>query len=84
MFAIFGNRGITLPVLKTTMCLVEQALKTRPLTPVSDDPENLEALTLNLFLLGRAVVAEPLMPDSIRHIYCRKMYKVAEAYNQLI
>ena len=40
-------------VLSTTMCLVEQTLSARPLTAVSDDPEDLTALTLNHFLLGR-------------------------------
>ena len=31
-------------ILSTTMCLVEQILKSRPLTSVSDDPEDLDAL----------------------------------------
>ena len=84
MFAILGNRRLTLPVLTTTMCLVEQTLNARPLTSVSDDPEDLEALTPNHFLLGRPVLAEPLMPDSVRYVDCRKMYKVAQAYNQMI
>ena len=84
MFAILGNRRLTLPVLTSTMCLVEQTLNARPLTPVSDDPEDLEALTPNHFLLGRPVLAEPLMPDSVRYVDCRKMYKVAQAYNQMI
>ena len=84
MFAILGNRRLTLPVLTTTMCLVEQTLNARPLTPVNDDPEDLEALTPNHFLLGRPVVAEPLTPVSVRYVDCRKMYKVAEAYNQMI
>ena len=84
MFAILGNRRLTLPVLTTTMCLDEQTLNARPLTPVSDDPEDLESLTPNHFLLERPVLAEPLMPDAVRYVDCRKMYKVAQAYNQMI
>ena len=84
MFAILGSQRLALPVLKTTRCLVEQTSIARPLTPVSDDPEDLEALTPSHFLLGRAVVAKPLMPDSARYINCRKMYHVAQAYNQTI
>ena len=84
MFAIFGNRRLTLPVLTTTICSVEQTLNARPLRPVSDDPEDLEALTPNHFLLGRPVLAEPLMPDAVRYVDCRKMYKVAQAYNHMI
>ena len=32
MIAILGSRRLTLPVLTTTMCLVEQTLNSRPLT----------------------------------------------------
>ena len=46
--------------------------------------QKLVALTPNHFLLGRPVVAEPLMPDVVRYVNCRKMYKVTEAYNQMI
>ena len=84
MFAFLGNRRLTLPMLTTTMCLVDQVLNARPLTPVSDGPEDLEALTPNHFLLGRPVVAEPLMPDSTRYIDCRNFYKVTQAYNQML
>ena len=84
MFAMLGNRRLTFPLLATTMCLVQQTLNARPLTPVSDDPEDLEALTPNDFLLGRPVLAEPLMPDAVRYVDCRNIYKVAQAYNQMI
>ena len=83
MFVILANQRLAFPVLATTMCLVEQTLKARPLTPVSDDPEHLEALTPNHFLLGRPVLAEHLMPDAVRYVDCRKMYKVAQEYNQV-
>ena len=52
MIAILDNRSLTDEVLSTTMCLVEQTLNARPLTAVSDDPEDLTALTPNHFLLG--------------------------------
>ena len=84
MFAILKNRRLTFPVLPTTMFLVEQTLNARPLTPVSDDPEDLEALMPNHFELGRPVLAEHLMPDAVRYVDFRKMYKVAQAYNQMI
>ena len=37
MFAVLGNRRLTLPVLTTTMCLVEQMLNARPKMRVSGD-----------------------------------------------
>ena len=41
------------------MCLVEQTLNAGPLTAVSDDPEDLTALTPNHFLLGRENASAP-------------------------
>ena len=84
MFAILAHRRLTLPVLTTTMCWVEQTLNAKPLTPESDDPDDLEALTPNHFLLGRPVLAEPLMPEAVRYVDCRKIYKVAQANNQMV
>ena len=83
-FAIIGNRRQRLPLLTTAKFLVEQTLNTNPLTPVSDNPEYLEALTPIHYLLGRPVLAEPLMPDAVRYVDCRKMYKVVQAYNQMV
>ena len=48
------------------MCLVEQTLNAIPLTPVSDDPSDLEALTPNDCLFGPRVLAQPLLPDASR------------------
>ena len=52
-YTILGSRKLTDEILNTTMCLVEDSLDARPLTPVSDDPGSLEALTPNQFLLGQ-------------------------------
>ena len=41
MYAVLGNRSITEDVFSTTICLVEQTLKARPLTPVSSDVKDL-------------------------------------------
>ena len=57
--AILGNRTLTDESLTTTMCLEEQTLNARPITPANDDPADLEALTPNHFLLGRANVCIP-------------------------
>ena len=62
MLSILGNRSLTDEVLTTTMCLVEQTLNARPITPASDDPEDLEALTPNHFILERARVCIPFIP----------------------
>ena len=67
MMAKMGNRTLTDDVLSTTMCLVEQILNSGPLTSFSDDPGDIEALTPNHFLLGRASPATPFFPDAQRH-----------------
>ena len=53
MYAVLGNRSVTEDVLSTTMCLVEQTLNARPLTQVSSDATELEAITPNHFLLDK-------------------------------
>ena len=52
LYTILGTRRLMHEVLHTTFCLVENALNSRPLTPVNSDPCDLNALTPNLFLLG--------------------------------
>ncbi|XP_075263627.1 uncharacterized protein LOC142355301, partial [Convolutriloba macropyga] len=51
-YAVLRNRSITEDVLSTTMCLVEQTLNARLLTPVSSDVNDLESVTPNHFPLG--------------------------------
>ena len=73
MVAKVGNRTLTVDVLSKVMCLVEQILNSKPLTSVSDDPEDLEALTPNHFLLGRASPATPFIPDVQRYTDLRRV-----------
>ena len=77
-YCILGTRKLTDEVLSTTLCLVEQALNARPLTPVTDDPEDLEALTPNHFLLGCASAS---LPSSVHENEpnLRKRYTKAQA-----
>ena len=53
LYDILGNRRVTEEVLRTTLCLVEQSLNARPITAVSTNPLDLEALTANHFILGQ-------------------------------
>ena len=69
--------------LNTTFCLVEQALNYRPLTPVSDEPNELEAVTPNHFLLGRSFQVLPsLVPGNETDL--RRRYTEAQAYANAI
>ena len=55
---------LTDKILSTTMCLAEGSLNARPLTPVSDDPDSLEALTPNHFLLRQHSLMFPSLGSS--------------------
>ena len=66
-------------MLGTTLCLVEQASNSRPITPVSTDSRELEALTPNHFLLGQNSTSFPsLLPWE--HFDHKKRYVRAQSY----
>ena len=62
LYDILGSRRVTEEVLGTTLCLVEQALISRPITPVSTDSRDLKALTQTTFCLDN-------MPQAFLRFY---------------
>ena len=84
MIAVLDGRYLTGDVLITTMCLVEQTLNARPLTSVSDNPDDLEALTPNHFLMGRANLATPFLPEAQRYTDWRRVFRVSQACSDMI
>ena len=58
------------------MCLVEQALNARPITTASEDPADLEGLTPNHFIFGRANVCIPFNPNAEVYSNHRKMCRL--------
>ena len=79
MMAILGNRSLTEESLTTTMCLVEQTLNARPITPATDDPADLEALTPNHFIMGRANACIPSISNAEIYSNLRKMFRSCQA-----
>ena len=79
MYAVLGNRTVTEDVLSTTMCIVEQTLSARPLTPVSSDVIDLEALTPNDFLLGNRNVCLPYLPCAEEFVDHQKFFRQTQA-----
>ena len=59
-------------------------MNSRLLTSVSDDPEDLEALTPKHFLLGRASPATPFIPDAQRYTDLRRVFRVSQANADMI
>ena len=84
MIVALDGRSLTDDVLITTMCLVEQTLNARPLTSVSDDPDDLDVLTPNHFLIGRANLATPFLPDAQRYTDLRRVLRVSQAFSDMI
>ena len=84
MYAVLGNRSVTEDVLSTSMCFVEQTMNARPLTSVSSDANDLEALTPNQFLLGNKNICLPYLPCAEEFVDHRKLFRQTQAYANLI
>ena len=86
MYAVLRNRSVTELVLSTTMSIVEQRLNARPLTPVSSDVNDLEALTPNHFPLGneKKNVCLPYLPCAEEFVDHRKLFRQTQACANLI
>ena len=84
MYAVLGNRSVTDDVFSTTMCIVEQTLNARTLTPVSSDVNDLEALTPNHFLLGNTNVCLPYISFAEEFVDHRKLFRQTQAHTNLI
>ena len=54
-----GEQKLTFEELSTLLAGIEACLNSRPLEPLSDDPEDLQALTPGHFLIGGPVIAIP-------------------------
>ena len=59
-----GDRMFNEEALHTLLFKVESTLNSRPITPVSDDINDYEALTPNHFLLGRPTPNYPIMSET--------------------
>ena len=59
---IIGDRILSFEELYTVFAKIEAVLNSRPLTPLSDDPSDYEALTPGHFLIGAPLVGLPESP----------------------
>ena len=73
--AVLKEQNLTEESLVTLMCEVEAILNSRPLTKISDDPSDLQALTPNHLLLLRAGPSFPPGTFSREDQYTNKRWK---------
>jgi len=65
MRRVLGNNTLTYEEMATFLAGVEACLNSRPIAPLSDDPNDVAALTPGHFLVGTALLAvpEPTLAD---------------------
>ncbi|XP_049286210.1 uncharacterized protein LOC125765292 [Anopheles funestus] len=59
LFKVLGCRQLTFQEMATVLVQIETQMNSRPLTPLSDDPEELDVLTPGHFLIGQPILALP-------------------------
>lgn len=73
---VMGNHTFSYEEFITVLCCVEAVLNSRPLTPLSTDPADLEYLPPGHFLIGQPLLAVPsrsFLDDKLNFVYRWKL-----------
>ena len=84
MKTVINDRVMPEETLHTVLVETEAVLNSRPLTSVSDDLNDYEALTPNHFLIGRASPNNPPGQFEEREVNSRKRWRMAQALADML
>ncbi|XP_077290363.1 uncharacterized protein LOC143914146 [Arctopsyche grandis] len=83
---IINSVNLTFESLATVIAQIEACLNSRPLTPISNDPKDLNPLTPGHFLIGRPLLAIPqsrvMETTNIKHQYLQMTKATSEFWNR--
>ena len=78
LFRMFANASFSIEELTTILCQIEAVLNSRPLTPFSDDLEDITILTPAHFLIGSPAVELPVLGLEDRPINHLKRFRLIQ------
>lgn len=79
---VVRGMSLTLSELQTLLCQVEACMNCRPITPMSSDPNDLEAITPAHFLIGGPLMFHPEPLIEAREITALKRWKLVHGLLQ--
>lgn len=79
---ILGDTTLTYEEFSTTLIKIESCLNSRPLCPLTEDPEDFEMLTPGHFLIGSALLAAPQPDVEDKHMSSLKRWQLTNKFHQ--
>lgn len=81
---LLGNASYTYEEMLTILCQIEGCLNSRPLCPISNNPDDFSILTPGHFLIGRPLIARPqpglLEVPNNRLTYWKRIYQFTQQF----
>ncbi|KAJ2954551.1 hypothetical protein O0L34_g2836 [Tuta absoluta] len=84
LMRVMGNYKLDFEQLATLLTQIEACMNSRPLCPLTEDPEDLNYLTPGHFLTGRPMMSLPQENISERDLDIRNRWKIIELMHQHI
>ncbi|XP_041778849.1 uncharacterized protein LOC121597275 [Anopheles merus] len=83
LWMVLGNQRLSFPEMTTVLTQIEAQLNSRPLTPLSEDPSEMNVLTPGHFLIGAPLTALPEKDVSNQHENRLRRYELLQRLVQM-